>query len=249
MIPHAPLTLAGSVGALLVAVVSTSIGAIPMLPSCLCCRNPPHFLPTGLPAVDVTTVTAPVDQEYLPPGLALSRSKFQWSSARPKNATTSFHPGPDRRYRVGVRRLLALPTRRLGALTPGLLSFYSRRCTPDSPRNAHNASFSPVCQPPGRPGRPHPGTLRVSLSPAVAPSRYRRFSGHRRHWIFRATVTEDCRIEVWSQGLPASCDGLRFLGRFRDVVAVVAVGPCGASQRNPVSTLSGGWLHKSTALR
>ena len=126
MIPHAAITLVGTAGTLVVTVVGTPLWAFSMSPTGLPSRQLSPLLLARFAAVDVPTVASAVDPEFLAAALAWSYPDFQWSSARPKNWTPSLLGRILAKTCVdwsGVRRFGAAP-RRLGALTPGLLSFF-----------------------------------------------------------------------------------------------------------------------------
>ena len=149
MIPHAAITLAGAVGALVVAVIGSALVAGPVFPARLvgCPRTP--TVATYLTTVHVAAVAPAVYPELLAALLALSKSDIQLSSTRSKNWTPTLLGRillPTYVDRSGVRRTRAAP-RRLGALTPGLLPFYDLRCAPASPQNPLNAIFMPAWYP------------------------------------------------------------------------------------------------------
>lgn len=72
MIPHAALTFASSVGALLVTVIRTPFVAGPMLSSRLAGRPSAAFPLAQLAAVDVPAVATAMDPELLAAALAVS---------------------------------------------------------------------------------------------------------------------------------------------------------------------------------
>jgi len=149
MIPHAAITLTGTAVALLVAMIGTPLWALPVSPTRLPSRLLPALPSARFAAVDMPTVTLAVDPEILAAALALSYLDFQWSSARPKNWTPSLLGRILTKTcvdRSGVRRSGAAP-RRLGALTPGLLSIYGLLHPPPSPRDSPIATFMPRWSP------------------------------------------------------------------------------------------------------
>jgi hypothetical protein len=77
MIPHAASTLAGTEGALVVAVVSLTFGAFPVCATCRPGRQLTSLLPACDAAVDMSAVTPTVDQELNVALLALSDADFQ----------------------------------------------------------------------------------------------------------------------------------------------------------------------------
>jgi hypothetical protein len=87
MIPHATLALAGAVGPLLVAVIGTSLVAVPVFLPCLAGRPRPAPVAAHLAAVNVPAVAPSVYPELHVAVPAKSCSNFQWTSARPKNWT------------------------------------------------------------------------------------------------------------------------------------------------------------------
>jgi hypothetical protein len=72
MIPHAVAAFAGSVGALMVAVIGPAFVAGPVLSPCLAGRPPAALAPTPFAAVDVPVVAATVDPELLAAAPAIS---------------------------------------------------------------------------------------------------------------------------------------------------------------------------------
>jgi hypothetical protein len=149
MIPHAAISLAGTVGTLLVSVIGSPLVAGPVFPARLagCPRTP--TVATYLTTVHVAAIAPAVYPELLAALLALSKADFQLSSTRSKNWTPTLLGRillPTCVDRSGVRRTRAAP-RRLGAPTPGLLPFYDLRCAPESPQNPLNAIFMPAWYP------------------------------------------------------------------------------------------------------
>jgi hypothetical protein len=70
MIPHAAVTLAGAVGALLVTVIGASLVAGPVFPACLAGSPRPAKRAAGLSAVDVATVALAMNPELVAAVLA-----------------------------------------------------------------------------------------------------------------------------------------------------------------------------------
>jgi hypothetical protein len=89
MIPHAASALATTVGALVVAVVSETLGTFPVCATCLPGGQLASLLPAGDGAVDMPVVTPTVDQKQDLALLALADADFQMTSTRSKNWTPS----------------------------------------------------------------------------------------------------------------------------------------------------------------
>jgi hypothetical protein len=145
MIPHAAITLAGAVGALVVAVIGTAIVARPVFLARLASCPRSALGAARLATVHVAVIAPAVYPELVAALLALSKSDIQLSSTRSKNWTPTLLGRillPTCVDRSGVRRIHAAP-RRLGALTPGFLPFYDLPCAPESPRKPLNANFTP----------------------------------------------------------------------------------------------------------
>jgi len=77
MIPHAASTLAGTVGALVVAVVGEAFGASPVIATRLPGRQLAPLLPAGDGAIDMSVVTPTMDQKWDLALLALANADFQ----------------------------------------------------------------------------------------------------------------------------------------------------------------------------
>jgi hypothetical protein len=125
MIPHAPISLAGAIGALVVAVVGAALVAGPVALAGLPGSLGTALLAARLATVRVAVIAPAVYPELVAALLALSKSDIQLSSTRSKNWTPTLLGrilAPTYVDRSGVRRTRAAP-RRLGALTPGLLPF------------------------------------------------------------------------------------------------------------------------------
>jgi hypothetical protein len=72
MIPHAAVSLAGAVGALLVTVIGAPLVAGPVFPAGLAGRPRPAKLAAGFPAVDVATVALAMEPELVAALVAMS---------------------------------------------------------------------------------------------------------------------------------------------------------------------------------
>jgi hypothetical protein len=149
MIPHAAITLAGAVGALVVAVIGTSLVGRPVFPTRLASCPRSALVAARLATVHVAVIAPAVYPELVAALLALSKSDIQLASTGSKNWTPTLLGRillPTYVDRSGVRRTRAAP-RRLGAPTPGLLPFCDLRCSPESPQNPLNAIFMPAWYP------------------------------------------------------------------------------------------------------